>query len=420
MGKAKRSINPADAARKAQRKRELKKNKDDRKRARENALSKRDTGRTKQEITRLETLARQNQLDKSGQARLTSLREDVEKIEKAKKSQGLTGATAALAARQKQQQQQQETRKLVFDPKSGAFIPAKIKKRSSEQAGYDGQEGEDSMSSEADSGSGSGSGSGSDSDEESDSDSDSDGEDVGDVDIPMPEGPPPSLTTKDSKQDNATDNESDEDIPLPPGPPPPRPFQAQFQPFQGHHHGLPLLLPPSVPLPFLPPPHAYYGMPHYPPPMMMPPPSTGKPNYYHSMHSSSRSHDASTRGRPSRTHHQYVRARQIDPMLRDIQPAEETEDALEALERTLLEEDNVSSTAYSLPPAHSASPAVYAPTATISAEPQLRDLQKELLGFVPAALRRKQAASNKAASLPKGARPTINAAPEVEDGQDMF
>ncbi|KAI8335633.1 hypothetical protein EDC96DRAFT_524609 [Choanephora cucurbitarum] len=27
---------------------------------------------------------------------------------------------------------------------------------------------------------------------------------------------------------------------------------------------------------------------------------------------------------------------------------------------------------------------------TISAEPQLRDLQKELLGFVPAAIRRKQ------------------------------
>jgi WW domain-binding protein 11 len=31
---------------------------------------------------------------------------------------------------------------------------------------------------------------------------------------------------------------------------------------------------------------------------------------------------------------------------------------------------------------------------TISAEPQLRDLQKELLGFVPAAVRRKQAKKN--------------------------
>lgn len=54
--------------------------------------------------------------------------------------------------------------------------------------------------------------------------------------------------------------------------------------------------------------------------------------------------------------------------------------------------------------------------ATISAEPQLRDLQKELLGFVPAAVRRKQAAQKKTAALPKGAKPIINAAPDVEEG----
>lgn len=56
--------------------------------------------------------------------------------------------------------------------------------------------------------------------------------------------------------------------------------------------------------------------------------------------------------------------------------------------------------------------------ATISAEPQLRDLQKELLGFVPAAVRRKQAAQKKTAALPKGAKPVINAAPDVEEEQD--
>lgn len=33
--------------------------------------------------------------------------------------------------------------------------------------------------------------------------------------------------------------------------------------------------------------------------------------------------------------------------------------------------------------------------ATISAEPQLRDLQKELLGFVPVSVRRKQVKTNK-------------------------
>ncbi|KAI9030852.1 hypothetical protein CLU79DRAFT_681177, partial [Phycomyces nitens] len=108
MGKAKKSINPADAARKAQRKREIKKNKDDRKRARENALSKKDTGRTKQEIARLENLGMGYV-----QRRLLST----------------LIAAAALAARQKQQQEQHETRKLVYDPKSGAFVPAKVKKK---------------------------------------------------------------------------------------------------------------------------------------------------------------------------------------------------------------------------------------------------------------------------------------------------
>lgn len=63
-------------------------------------------------------------------------------------------------------------------------------------------------------------------------------------------------------------------------------------------------------------------------------------------------------------------------------------------------------------------PSAVAPT--ISAEPQLRDLRKELLGFVPAALRRKQTQAKKHASLPKEARPIINAAPSIdqEDKED--
>lgn len=54
---------------------------------------------------------------------------------------------------------------------------------------------------------------------------------------------------------------------------------------------------------------------------------------------------------------------------------------------------------------------------TITAEPQLRDLQKELLGLVPASLRRKQAAKKKADALPKAARPSINATPDVYEEQ---
>jgi hypothetical protein len=41
-----------------------------------------------------------------------------------------------------------------------------------------------------------------------------------------------------------------------------------------------------------------------------------------------------------------------------------------------------------------------------------------LLGFVPAALRRKQANAQKKAALPKGARPNINAAPTIDDEED--
>jgi hypothetical protein len=41
-----------------------------------------------------------------------------------------------------------------------------------------------------------------------------------------------------------------------------------------------------------------------------------------------------------------------------------------------------------------------------------------LLGFVPTALRRKQTQAKKHASLPKEARPNINAAPSIEDEQN--
>ncbi|KAI9268947.1 hypothetical protein BDA99DRAFT_435139 [Phascolomyces articulosus] len=102
MAKSKRAINPADALRKKQRKRELKKNKEDRKKARELALSKRDTGRVKSDIQKLEN-----------QGKLSfSLYNDFR---------------SALAERQKKQQQQHESRKMVYDPKTNKFVPVKIK-----------------------------------------------------------------------------------------------------------------------------------------------------------------------------------------------------------------------------------------------------------------------------------------------------
>jgi hypothetical protein len=54
-------------------------------------------------------------------------------------------------------------------------------------------------------------------------------------------------------------------------------------------------------------------------------------------------------------------------------------------------------------------------TVTISAAPQVRDLQKELVGFVPAAVRKKKLQAGKKGIVPKVARPTINAAPDMDD-----
>ncbi|KAI8889856.1 hypothetical protein K501DRAFT_170285 [Backusella circina FSU 941] len=98
MGKSKRSMNPADALRKQQRKRELKKNKEDRKRARETVLAKKDIDKVKQDISRLEHLE-------------------------------WNRAQAAFAARMQEHEKKHEgdSRKLVFDPKRGAFVPAKKK-----------------------------------------------------------------------------------------------------------------------------------------------------------------------------------------------------------------------------------------------------------------------------------------------------
>ncbi|CAG8731556.1 14618_t:CDS:2 [Cetraspora pellucida] len=51
-------------------------------------------------------------------------------------------------------------------------------------------------------------------------------------------------------------------------------------------------------------------------------------------------------------------------------------------------------------------------TPVIQAEPQVRNLQKELTTLVPAALLRKKADARK----PKVARPVVNAAPNIDDG----
>ncbi|OBZ80601.1 hypothetical protein A0J61_11350 [Choanephora cucurbitarum] len=305
MAKSKRTMNPADALRKQQRKRELKKNKEDRKRVRESALAKKDLGKIKQDISRLEHLARLGQLDKAGQSRLDGLKMEAAKIEKAKKvckkkerDHDTQCAQAAFVARMQEQEKkhENEARKLVYDPKRGAFVPAKKKEKDTKTVSH---ESEDSNSSTSD-----------------ESDSDSSMEEEEDVPLPQEE--------ETAKKTELTESDDDYDIPLPPGPPPQRPFDSQLMPIQQQQQQSRLPPPPPPgPPPFRGPFPVYQPrMPPPPPPLM-----TGLVH---------------------------------PPPHRPTRPSEENR-----------------------PKAIEVAP-------TISAEPQLRDLQKELLGFVPAAIRRKQ------------------------------
>ncbi|KAI7900989.1 WW domain binding protein 11-domain-containing protein [Cokeromyces recurvatus] len=260
MAKSKRAMNPADALRKKQRKRELKKNKEDRKRARELALSKKDLGKVKQEIARLEHLSKLGQLDRNGQTRLESLRADAIKIEKAKKATELTGAQAAFMARMQEQEKKQEgeARKLVYDPNRGAFVPVK-KKASTKKT----EKSDVTSSSETDSDT-------SDSSDESSDESDSDQEHEEEEkeekeeeeeeegeDVPMP-------TPVEAKK-VLTESDDEYEIPLPPGPPPHRPFEDQLTPIQTAQQQQQRAPPPPPPGP---PPFPMARIPPPPPPLM--------------------------------------------------------------------------------------------------------------------------------------------------------
>ncbi|CAO3637254.1 unnamed protein product [Cunninghamella blakesleeana] len=469
MGKSKRNINPADALRKQQRKRELKKNKEIRKNAREAGLAKKDTTKILADIARLEGLERNGAIDRNGNAKLKLLRDELAQIEKAKKEvhKPLSKAQEALLARQ-QQQQSGDSRKLVFDPKSGKFVPVK-KKDSTSKKGKGDQKSD--MSDDDDDDSDSSEDSSLSNDEESDeniegieleineeddqqkeqkeiinnNNNNDDGEqmnidlldnekgtiiqsasevmvtteenDLSDRkeidqddkmenekdnqidddqendnnDIPLPEGSPTNLV-KDNEDNDDYDSDDDIDIPLPPGPPPPQPFKNQL--VRPHPS---MMRPPPPPPPIhgrpphfiqRPPPYGYPNQ-HY---MRPPPPPPGRPPFSHRPPPHMYQH------RPP-PHYMNRPMRPVRPHHRQHHP-------------------------YHRPPTTHSAPTVTAPpitsepskTATISAEPQIRDLQKELVTFVPAALRRKQAQAKKAESLPKNAKPSnINLAPDVEE-----
>ncbi|KAI0361149.1 hypothetical protein OH77DRAFT_1500558 [Trametes cingulata] len=261
MAKGK-AANPADAYRKAQRKKELKKNKAERAKARDFALVKKDTRDLEDEIEKLESSSNLSAADKS---RLTELKAELEKINKKK---------------EEYVKEHPEHRKLVFksrkpaesreDKKDDSTAPKTrnlfrkngLPRHPERSIYYDPIYNPygvpppgmpyverallpNEVDSEA---------------EESDDD-----------DIVMPEGPPPEEEESD---------ESDDDIPMPEGPPPPKPGQQAPPPLPPLPPGPPpVVSPPPAGAVYAPPPP---GMPGVPPilptvPVMPPPPPPGIP-----------------------------------------------------------------------------------------------------------------------------------------------
>ncbi|KAI0347649.1 hypothetical protein BDW22DRAFT_1434034 [Trametopsis cervina] len=397
MAKGK-SANPADAYRKAQRKKELKKNKAERSKARDFALVKKDTRDLEEEIEKLEGST------DSDKARLAELKTELEKINK-KKEDYVTEhpehrKLVYKARRHNNDQDSAKDAEPVVHQKRNLFNKRGLPRHPERSIYYDPilnpygvpppgmPYAERPLRPDE-----------VDSDHEAVNDSDDD--------IAMPEGPPPGLVL--GEHDELVD--SDEDIPMPDDPLPgdgePTPSLAGLSlpslsplpaiPLSGVVTGIPPPPPPPLPTmnslpPGIPPPVGFVvptlapgppppGFPHFmnippPPPgfAQMPPPPPG----FFPRKTQSR---GSVQDPLSSIPHQTFQAHRASR----IQPHP------------------------SLPPKPTA-PGVSA-AATVSAEPELRNLKKESTAFVPAALRKKKETV--------GPTSRVNAAPSVEVADDL-
>ncbi|KAG1784211.1 WW domain binding protein 11-domain-containing protein [Suillus placidus] len=390
MAKGK-NLNPADAFRKAQRKKELKKNKAERSKARDFALVKKDTRDLQDEIEKLEGVAEPSGAEKY---RLAELKAELDKI---------------MAKKEEYVQEHPEQRKLVYrarrdkdevnkeepvaEQKRNVFNKHGLPRHPERSIYYDAvmnpygvpPPGMPYMERPL-------------RPDETASDDEADGDD----DVVMPEGPPPSGDKNDMV-------DSDDDIPMPEGPPP-SVLQELPLPLNIPSSGAPLP-PPPPPLPFVnsvqgsppfPPPYPHQpsgfgytsppgfppGVPPYPPgsafmqPHMPPPP----PGFFPRVQSASSMQDPL-----SSIPHQTYQAHRVN---------------------RLTPHPSLPSKP---PPTPGASPLVITAnnttTATVSAAPQLRDFKKEATAFVPTSLKRKKAATGMASSK-------VNAAPSLGAGSE--
>ncbi|KAH7338882.1 WW domain binding protein 11-domain-containing protein [Rhizoctonia solani] len=435
MAKGK-SSNPVDSFRKAQRAKELKKNKENRAKARETTTLKKDTSGLETEIHELENIG-EDKLNSTQKERLKELRAEVARIRKVKQDyvqahpeqshlvRGLEprgrrpeGTTASSAGSQtapavravfgKNGLPLHPERSIYYDPvlnpygmpppgmpyAERALLPHEIEQDNEREVSQGDVLDEDLTMDSADSGS----------------------DDEEDDDIILPAGPPPSGTKQQTSDSDSDSEDSDDDIPMPAGPPPAK----------------------SAPLPKGPPPvgppipmATSYGaaFPPFPPNApsyahtYVPPPPPGFPTTF------------STYPPPfaqSTPYPQQVVGREPKPRDRQLaEAARAVQDPLSNVPHVTYQAHQAQRHQLPAPPLAGVGPSASLQhglppkpggtsqttvSATISAAPELRDLKKEATAFMPASMRR---ATKKGPNTKAGLGLQINAAPNEDGDQSV-
>jgi len=429
-----RSINPADAHRKQQRKKELKKNKEERKRVRLIASANKDLTKLEDELKQLKEIEKERYLDKYEKDKKKSLEEEISKVKEAREKLGLPINTEKKTTGQ-------ETVKLlgIHSSKHDKHDDKKLKSKKyssseseSESDSDDSNESDSSYDSSTDSDSSHKHKHKHDSDNPDEMDQDDiDMDDIAQAEmmeemekmlplineedlynIELPKEPMPTEEDKKVKIFQSLDIpeiKAKVNTPIP-NIPIARPIFQQMPP--GMNGNVPFMPPPGMIRPngnFIPPNMPIPMNPNGRPPMMVFPPNVrppmGMPIPPNNMIPMNIPPNA--RVMPNRPPMQMKQQPHTNKIFK---PTSGPPGAHGNQPNTRIQE-------------HAAKKPTVAPaSAVISAAPQLRDLQKELTTLVPSSLRRRGQTSNKSSRKStintNPLKPTINLAPEFdENGQ---
>ncbi|TDL28030.1 hypothetical protein BD410DRAFT_818522 [Rickenella mellea] len=389
MAKGK-NLNPADAHRKALRRKELKKNKEQRQKNRDFSIVKKDTTELEDDIAALEAKSERTKVE---DARLSELKSELATINKKKEEYveehpEQRKLVYASARRREQREKEAQEASQPAEKKRNYFNKNGLPRHPERSIYYDPVmnpfgmpppgmpyvergllEGEIA--------------------------SDEEQEDI-DEEVIMPAGPPPS--SGGSKGDRLSDQDSDDDIPMPEGPPPSA---------SEHSNVVSPPLPPGPPPPwpshYIPPPPmpGYTGPPFSalasatlpPPPPGVPPPL--KPGYPPLMQGTGLPPP------PPFPHFGHAYPPPPPGFFPRVQSAASMQDPLSSIPHTTFQAHQANRQLPPPPPPPgslnaslpSGSTVASTSAATVSAAPQLRDFKKESTAFVPTTLKRKKAAS---------------------------